>query len=132
MSTTELLTKYYDAFNRGDASGMLALLSDSVVHDINQGDREIGKEAFAKFLNNMNEYYQERLENITIMVAPGEARAAAEFTCHGLYKKSAPDLPPARGQRYVLPVGAFFEITNGKIARITNYYNLADWLRQVT
>jgi steroid delta-isomerase-like uncharacterized protein len=37
----------------------------------------------------------------------------------------------ARGQRYVLPAGAFFDIRDGRIARVTNYYNLQDWLRQV-
>jgi hypothetical protein len=43
---------------------------------------------------------------------------------------------PANGQRYVLPGGAFFEIVfdkggAGLIARVTNYYNLEDWLAQV-
>ena len=37
----------------------------------------------------------------------------------------------ASGQRYTLPVGAFFDIRDGQIARVTNYYNLNDWLRQV-
>ena len=40
-------------------------------------------------------------------------------------------LPEARGQRYVLPAGAFFEIRDGKVARVTNYYNLNDWIAQV-
>ena len=40
-------------------------------------------------------------------------------------------LPPANGQRYVLPGGAFFDIANGRIARVSNYYNLPDWIRQV-
>ena len=29
------------------------------------------------------------------------------------------------------PGGAFFEIARGRITRVTNYYNLQDWLRQV-
>lgn len=36
----ELVLDYYAAFNRGDREAMLALLSDDVVHDINQGGRE--------------------------------------------------------------------------------------------
>jgi len=40
-------------------------------------------------------------------------------------------LPPANGQKYVLPGGAFFDIRGGKIARVTNYYNLQDWIAQV-
>ena len=40
-------------------------------------------------------------------------------------------LPTANGQTYVLPAGAFFYIHCGKIARVTNYYNLNDWVEQV-
>ncbi|MBZ0222866.1 MAG: isopropylmalate/homocitrate/citramalate synthase, partial [Dokdonella sp.] len=29
------------------------------------------------------------------------------------------------------PGGAFFEIHDGRITRVSNYYNLQDWLRQV-
>jgi hypothetical protein len=31
----------------------------------------------------------------------------------------------------MLPGGAFFEIENGFITRVTNYYNLQDWIAQV-
>ena len=30
-----------------------------------------------------------------------------------------------------LPAGAFFEIRDGKVARISNTYNLNDWIAQV-
>ena len=35
----ELVLAYYAAFNRGDWEGMLALLSEDVAHDLNQGQR---------------------------------------------------------------------------------------------
>ena len=41
-------------------------------------------------------------------------------------------LPEARGQKYVLPGGAFFTLKGGRITRITTYYNLQDWIRQVS
>ena len=31
----------------------------------------------------------------------------------------------------MLPGGAFFALRDGVIARVTNYYNLEDWLAQV-
>ena len=40
-------------------------------------------------------------------------------------------MPEAIGQRYVLPGGAFFALRDGRIARVTNYYNLQDWIAQV-
>ena len=40
-------------------------------------------------------------------------------------------LPPANRQTYRLNAGAFFAIRDGKVARVTNYYNLQDWIKQV-
>ncbi|MBP6799003.1 MAG: nuclear transport factor 2 family protein [Luteimonas sp.] len=134
---TELVLAYYAAFNRGDWGGMLALLSEDVVHDLNQGPRETGRDAFAAFLQRMHRCYREQLRDIVVMATADGARVAAEYVVHGEYLVADEGLPPAHGQRYVLPGGAFFEIAfdeaggSGRIARVSNYYNLEDWLRQV-
>ncbi len=130
-ATRKLLENYYAAFNRGDWNGFLALLTDDVIHDLNQGSRERGRDVFARFMERMNRCYSEQIVDLAIMVAPDGARAAVEFTVLGTYLKTDEGLPEARGQKYRLPGGAFFEIRDGKVARVTNYYNLQDWLRQV-
>ena len=122
---------YYAAFNAGDRDAMLALLTDDVAHDINQGGRETGREAFRRFLAHMDRCYRERLADIVVMASPDGARAAAEFVVHGTYLATDSGLPEARGQTYVLPAGTFFELRGGRIARVTTCYNLADWSRQV-
>ncbi|MDH4609528.1 nuclear transport factor 2 family protein [Pseudomonas sp. BN102] len=131
MTATELVQAYYDAFNAGNMPAFLALLSEDVVHDINQGERQMGKAAFAAFMDKMNRCYKERLSDIVIMQNADGSRAAAEFVVHGQYLADDEGLPPAKGQTYVLPAGAFFHIHVGKIARVTNYYNLNDWVEQV-
>jgi len=131
MNAEALVRNYYAAFNAGDEAAFMALLADDVVHDINQGGREIGKPAFAAFWARMSRCYRERLTDIVVMVDETGLRAAAEFVVHGEYIADDEGLPPARGQRYVLAAGAFFEIRGGKVARISNTYNLADWIRQV-
>ncbi|MEI2457251.1 ketosteroid isomerase-related protein [Lysobacter firmicutimachus] len=128
---TELVLSYYAAFNRGDWDGMLATLADDVAHDLNQGPRETGRAAFAAFLQRMARHYREQLRDVVVMTAPDGARAAAEYVVHGEYLVTDPGLPEARGQRYVLPGGAFFEIADGRIRRVSNYYNLGDWTAQV-
>lgn len=127
-----LVTAYYDAFNLGDWEAMLALLSPDVAHDLNQGARETGIPSFRAFLARMQRSYAEQLEDIVVSSTPDGSRAAAEYTVHGQYLADDEGLPPARGQRYVLPGGAFFDIRDGKIARVTNYYNLNDWIAQVS
>lgn len=129
--STALVLAYYAAFNRGDRDAMLALLSDDVAHDLNQGAREIGRDAFAAFMARMDRSYREQLRDIVVMASPDGSRAAAEYVVHGEYLADDEGLPPANGQTYVLPGGAFFEIRDGRIARVTNYYNLQDWIAQV-
>lgn len=131
MTTTELIQAYYAAFNAGDMPAFLDLLAEDVVHDINQGERQTGKATFAEFMNKMNRCYRERLTDIVVMQTPDGLRAAAEFVVHGEYLADDEGLPPANGQTYVLPAGAFFYVINGKIARISNYYNLNEWIEQV-
>ena len=96
-----------------------------------QGERQTGKAAFARFLARMEASYREQLHDIVVMTSPDGNRAAAEYVVHGTYLASDPGLPEARGQSYVLPGGAFFEIHDGRIHRVTNYYNLEDWIAQV-
>lgn len=127
----ELVLAYYAAFNRGDHAAMLALLADDVVHDINQGGRETGRDAFAAFMQRMERCYREQLTDIMAMANPAGDRVAAEYVVHGTYLVADAGLPPARGQPYVLPGGAFFCIRNGRFTRISNHYNLQDWLAMV-
>ena len=131
MTATDIVSAYYAAFNAGDMDTFLGMLHPEVVHDINQGRRETGKEPFARFMQHMNRCYREQLADIVVMASADGSRAAAEFTVLGEYIATDEGLPEARGQRYVLPAGAFFEIRDGKVARVTNYYNLTDWIAQV-
>ncbi|HEY4176271.1 MAG TPA: ketosteroid isomerase-related protein [Kofleriaceae bacterium] len=130
MTDTDVIKQYYAAFNRGDWDGMCAFLTEDVAHDLNQGGRETGRSTFRTFLDRMNTSYSEQLRDIVVMGGPN-GRVGAEYIVVGTYKKTDEGLPPATGQTYTLPGGAFFEIRDGKIARVTNYYNLQDWLKQV-
>lgn len=127
----DVLTRYYTAFNAGDHTGMLALLTEDVAHDTNQGDRETGRAAFAVFLGRMQRCYAEQLVDLVLWADPTGTRAAAEFTVLGTYLATDDGLPEATGQTYRLPAGAFFTLRDGRIGRVTMYYNLTDWLRQV-
>ena len=127
----ELIRRYYAAFNAGDWNTFFSLLVDDVAHDINQGGRETGVTAFRTFIDRMNVSYREQIVDIVISVSEDGKRAAAEYVVLGTYLKTDEGLPEANGQTYRLPGGAFFDIREGKVARVSNYYNLQDWLRQV-
>jgi steroid delta-isomerase-like uncharacterized protein len=129
--TVALIQRYYRAFNAGDGEDMLSCLAEDVAHDVNQGARRTGKAAFRAFAAHMERCYAEQLENIAVMATADGARAAAEFDVLGTYIETDEGLPPASGQTYRLPAGAFFEVRDGLIARVTTYYNLAAWLKQI-
>lgn len=127
----DLMTRYYAAFNAGDWEGMLDCLDDDVAHDINQGTTQRGKTAFREFLGHMERCYKERLDAIVLMASDDGLRGAAEFVVHGQYLATDEGLPEASGQTYTLPAGAFLAMADGRITRLTMYYNLTDWTAQV-
>lgn len=123
---------YFDAFNAKDIPGMLACLTENVAHHVNEGDVRAGKEAFAQFCAHMSRCYDETLTGLVILEAKDQGRAAAEFMVNGTYLATDAGLPEARGQTYRLSAGSFFDITDGKISRVTTRYNLSDWIAQVS
>lgn len=127
----DLIVRYFEVFNKGDAATMLSLVDENIEHDINQGKTQIGKAKFEAFLNHMNECYKEELKDLVIFASDDGKRASAEFMVHGTYLKTDGTLPPARNQKYVIRAGSFFEIKNNKISRVTTYYNLPLWIEMV-
>jgi steroid delta-isomerase-like uncharacterized protein len=127
-----VIQEYYVYFNHENTHHLLALLDDKVIHDINQGSTEVGKPAFTQFMRSMNVHYKEKVKDLVIMATEDGSSAAATFIVEGIYLKTAPGLPQAFGQTYALPCGSFFKLKNGKITHMTVYYNLSDWIKQVS
>lgn len=132
IAAAALIRRYYDAFNKGDNKAMLSLVTDDVIHDVNQGERRTGIEKFRAFNERMTHHYRENLTDIVVMVSRTGERAAAEFNVEGTYLNTDEGLPEAKGQKYSLPGATLFAIRGGKISRITTYYNLTDWILQVS
>lgn len=128
----KLIERFCSAFNRGDWAGMLELLDEGVVHHPNQGEREVGREHFQAFLQTRARCYLEVLTEVRILVSKDGGHAAAEHVVSGQYLSTDEGLPLARGQRYRLAGGAFFEIADGRIKRVSHFCNLADWVAQIS
>ncbi|SFQ94463.1 ketosteroid isomerase-related protein [Poseidonocella sedimentorum] len=127
-----ILQTYFDAFNRGDTDAMLDCLAEDVAHHVNEGQIRHGKAAFRDFCAHMSRCYREELTDLTLFLNEDATRGAAEFIVNGTYLATDAGLPEARGQSYRLPAGSFFSLEGGKITRVVTYYNLADWIRQVS
>lgn len=132
MTAIDIVQTYYAHFNNKNWSGMLDLLHPEIKHEANQGDTRVGKELFTAFLAHMERCYDERLTDMVFFSEPKNERVAVEFVVNGTYISTDSDLPEAKGQKYVLPAGAFLEVKDGKIARVTTYYNLPLWMEMVS
>jgi steroid delta-isomerase-like uncharacterized protein len=134
MSDTAQATvqRYFAAFNAGNTDAMLACLSDDVAHHVNEGNIRLGKAAFAEFCAHMSRCYKENLTDMVVMASADGTRAAAEYVVNGTYLHTDAGLPQAHGQTYRLPAGSFFSLENGQITRVVTYYNLSDWVAQVS
>ncbi|MBS2033626.1 nuclear transport factor 2 family protein [bacterium] len=124
-----LIEDYYQRFNSADWEGMLSLLDEEIVHEVSQGQVQHGKSAFRQFLGHMELCYREQVSQLCVFTQAD--RAAAEFWLDGEYLRTDSGLPEARGQKYRLRVGSFFEVRQGLITRVSVHYNLKDWLAQV-
>jgi steroid delta-isomerase-like uncharacterized protein len=132
MAALDIVRQYYAHFNNRNWQGMLDLLHTEIRHEPNQGDPRIGIEKFTEFLKMMDDSYEETLTEMVFFAEPNDVRVAVEFTVNGIYKKGEEGLPAAHGQSYVLPAAAFLEVKDGKIARVTTYYNLPLWISLVS
>jgi len=132
MTALDIVKQYYAYFNQKNWEGMLSLLDSQVRHEPNQGNVRIGNEKFTEFMQTMDESYEETLTDLVFFSSSDDTRVAAEFMVNGVYKQAEEGMPPAYGQTYILPAGAFLEVKEGKITRVTTYYNLPLWIKLVS
>lgn len=132
MNALETAKQYYSAFNNKNWQEMLDLVHTEILHEPNQGDPRMGKEKFTEFLQMMDQSYEENLTDMVFFTEPSGTRISVEFVVNGIYKKGEEGMPEAHGQRYVLPAAAFLEVKEGKISRVTTFYNLPHWISLVS
>ena len=127
----ELVSRFIAAFDTGDHEAMLALASEDIAHDASGGGREIGKDKLRWYLADRARHVQETIGDLVVMTGEGGSRAAAEFTLRGTYLATMQGLPQASGQHYSLAAGAFFEIEEGLVSRLTCRLDRAELARQL-
>lgn len=129
--SVELIQKYYNHFNNHEFDQMAACLDENVVHELNEGEAQRGLSKFKDFMKVMDIHYSEQVKELCVLESKDKTRFAAEFFIDGAYTKTQAPLPQASNQKYYIRVGAFFEVKNNKITRITNHYNLQNWINVV-
>lgn len=132
QQTIELVNTYYNALNNKNMNQFFAIITPNVIHDINQGGSEQGIGKFKLFMQQSNNSFDEKLSHIIIMVSNDGNYATGQWIDHGTYYRDFPGMGlKAKNQKYILRGANIFEITNGKISRVTTYFNEAEFMTQV-
>ncbi|MFA9461318.1 nuclear transport factor 2 family protein [Thiohalorhabdus methylotrophus] len=119
-STRQLLGRYFRAYNARDIEKLLLLVHDDLLHDVETCRREIGKQAFARFLAAKNARCDEHVYDLEILVSRDGRHAAAEYKVLGFFLEPG-DRPAPSAETYRVGAGTFFDVRDGRIGRISSY-----------
>lgn len=126
-----LVLDWTEALNRRDADAAVAYLTeDCVLVNIGTGQRTVGREAIREdHLALFAMYSDMRIEKTTFL-STGDGHYATEWIMTGVHTGDAPGLP-ATGKPFRISGAGVGEIRDGRIARVTEYWNMAEFLIQV-
>jgi steroid delta-isomerase-like uncharacterized protein len=124
------LVEWADAWSAHDAKGVAALFTDDCVYeDIPLKAVNHGTDELIAFAEGAFGAFPDFGIKLTSQFATADW-AGAEWTMTGTHKGDLPGLP-ATAKQFELRGGSILELREGKITRCTDYWDMADLLRQV-
>lgn len=123
---------YYEAYNKQDIEGQIALMSPSFEHFTNAGKTESGVDAYRKYTKEVYSDVKEEVYQMHVLVGQNPSQIAVQSRAKGEYLKIDKNNPKAQPKKYDIPLAEFFEITSGKITKLSSYYNELEWKNQVS
>ena len=123
---------YYLAYNAEDIEGQIKLMTDNVVYHSNSDKIRTGADAYRKYTAGLFQEIDEKCIDIKYFVDENQGIVTAQSRAEGKYVTSSEGLPKAKGQKYNIPVVEVFEIKDGKITKLSTYYNEDLWKTQIS
>jgi len=127
----DLLREENAAWNAHDVERIAAFYTDDCFkEDIAVGKATHGKEPMKVLVSGAFSAIPDmKIELVTLFYC-GES-AATEWTMSGSYSSDYPGFPQAAGRHFSVRGASIMELRNGKISRISDYWNFASFLQQV-
>jgi steroid delta-isomerase-like uncharacterized protein len=127
---TNSLNDYVAAWNSHDTEKIVSFYTDDIVYeDVALGQIKRGKEE----LRALDNYYFAAFPDVNFEVKSSFISgdwSASEWVMSGTHKGDMPGLP-ATGKRFSIRGTSVAELKEGKIKRISHYYNWMDFLQQI-
>jgi steroid delta-isomerase-like uncharacterized protein len=133
-SATEVVIRYYAAYNRRALDDAAALVADDVEWiNLPLGVTHRGREEFRRFLQNYTSAFPDSRVEVTGTFACGD-HVAVEFTARGTHAgplEGAGATIPATGRSIDIRLCEIIEVRDGSIVRGRSYWDLATMMRQL-
>jgi steroid delta-isomerase-like uncharacterized protein len=133
MATTqaaELLVELAAAWTEHDVDKLLSLCTDDCVYeDVTMAAVNRGKSELQAFATGLLAAFPDFKMNVNCAVVAGDG-AAIEWTMAGTHKGDLPGMP-ATGRPFTVRGASMCEIQGGKIKRISDYWDMATFLKQI-
>ncbi|RJF89312.1 hypothetical protein D3874_21985 [Oleomonas cavernae] len=138
MSVTQLpaterrriLEGFYTAYANRDVDGMMQWVTDDIVEDISGIGFVRGAAEERAFLSGLFSSFPD-LDTRLVQIVIDDHGASVEWSRRGTFEGTPFQGLRANGRAFQLRGGAFFEFSDGRIRRITGYYDTAAFARDI-
>jgi steroid delta-isomerase-like uncharacterized protein len=128
--TAELLVELAEAWTAHDVDKLLSLCTDDCIYeDVTMAVVNRGKGDLRTFANGVLAAFPDFKMNVTCAVVAGDG-AAIEWTMAGTHKGDLPGMP-ATGKPFTVRGASMCEIQSGRIKRISDYWDMTTFLKQI-
>lgn len=126
----QMLKDFAAAWSQHDVDRILSFYTDDCVYeDVALGRKMRGREEIRRFVEELFRGVRDfRIEHRAALVS--DRGGAAEWVMSGTHSDDLPGLP-ATGRRFSVRGASVLELERGKIRRISDYWDMAGFLRQL-
>ena len=130
--TVSLIKEWAAAASDHDMARVTALFTeDGVYEDVAVGHTSRSHQEMIDFGKVFFTGFPDVVFKLTSAVVHDEHRAAVEWRMIGTHKGEMPGMPPPNGGTCDVRGMSFLELRDGKIARCSDYWNMAELMRQL-
>jgi steroid delta-isomerase-like uncharacterized protein len=131
IESTKMLENYFTSWNSQDVEGILSFFTDDCLYEDVALKRIVrGKSALRALLESVFVDIAGFRMEIKSVFSAG-SWGASEWTMSGRFVHSSDPVLTATGKSFLVRGATFFELSNGKISRNTDYLDLTEFLKQV-
>jgi steroid delta-isomerase-like uncharacterized protein len=115
MNAIEVTQRYFDAWNRHDADGLVAAFAEGGTYSSSRAGQDLTGEAIVNFAKSVWAAYPDVSLELVSSGDTGGGLVASQWVMHGTQTGPYLDGTPATGRTLTLPAASFVQVEGDKI-----------------